>query len=423
MQHVKLIVNNIEGANEEKVFGNLNSKRIPLDGADLVRAILITRVAKEESERERDEVNIKNIVRQNERRVRIGWELDEINAWWNRQEVSSYFEKFTSIKKLKGDINFQSKYPINLLLKLYAEKQGKDTLSLDLIEQVPDALDLYKDLIKLHNTLTDWYKDREIYHYLGYLFFQIEIEFNKIWLLWSNAQNPRAQFKRALKKLIKDAIFEEDEDFEVMIQEKNWYDDQKETLVKILLLLDVIYSLNRNQLKLPTEAFSKKSSDVEHIFPRNPQRIQDKKEYIDFLNKHFTLEEPFDLTEFELRQEEVEYQDLMEEFIKKQTENIEINSIGNLVLLYDSLNRSLKNNSYGIKRARIIEYFLLDERHFIQPHTFKVFIRYFNTNNEDMKDLEHWTNKDIQMNANAIKNTLKDFFKTTESGDHTNENQ
>mgnify|MGYP001768570912 CR=1 FL=1 len=41
---------------------------------------------------------MKNIVRVNERRVRIGWELDEINNWWSRKEVSSYFKKFISIK-------------------------------------------------------------------------------------------------------------------------------------------------------------------------------------------------------------------------------------------------------------------------------------------------------------------------------------
>src|SRR5680860_480715 len=69
-------------SSEEKIFGNLNSKRIPLDGADLVRAVLITRVAKEEGKREAD---IKNIVRVNERRVKIGWQLDQINNWWSEE--------------------------------------------------------------------------------------------------------------------------------------------------------------------------------------------------------------------------------------------------------------------------------------------------------------------------------------------------
>src|SRR5208283_540182 len=71
LKHVKFIVNRIDQkTEEEKIFGNLNSKRVPLDGADLVRAILITNVANEEGRREAD---IKNIVRVNERRVKIGW--------------------------------------------------------------------------------------------------------------------------------------------------------------------------------------------------------------------------------------------------------------------------------------------------------------------------------------------------------------
>jgi len=89
LNHVKLIINKIDGStSEEKIFGNLNSKRVPLDGADLVRAILITRVAYEEGKREAD---IKNIVRVNERRVKIGWELDQINNWWSKKEVRNYF--------------------------------------------------------------------------------------------------------------------------------------------------------------------------------------------------------------------------------------------------------------------------------------------------------------------------------------------
>src|ERR1035437_6350606 len=116
LNHVKFIVNKIESDNEQKVFGNLNSKRVPLDGADLVRAILITRVANEESEKVGD---IKNIVRVNERRVRIGWELDEINAWWSSEEVKGYFAQFIK-NRSEGDIAFNAdKYPINNLLLLF----------------------------------------------------------------------------------------------------------------------------------------------------------------------------------------------------------------------------------------------------------------------------------------------------------------
>ncbi len=123
LNYVKLIVNKIESDNEEKVFGNLNSKRIPLDGADLVRAILITRVANEESRKAGD---IKNIVRVNERRVRIGWELDEINTWWSLEEVKGYFKTFI-VNKSKGDIIFNPEnYPINNLLLVGISVYNRD---------------------------------------------------------------------------------------------------------------------------------------------------------------------------------------------------------------------------------------------------------------------------------------------------------
>src|SRR5690606_13491027 len=58
--NVKIIVNEVGGnLSEEKIFANLNSKRIPLDGADLIRAILITRVAREEA---KEEADLKNII-------------------------------------------------------------------------------------------------------------------------------------------------------------------------------------------------------------------------------------------------------------------------------------------------------------------------------------------------------------------------
>ena len=375
----------------------------------MVRAILITRVAQEESKKE--EVDIKNIVRVNERRVRIGWELDEINNWWSRTDVSSFFKQFVSIPT-SGDINFQtSKHPINLLLKLYAEKQNQLTLSLDFIEQTASALDLYKDINKLHNTFKDWYQDKEIYHYLGYLFFQTKIKFIDIWKLWNFESKTRNNFKSLLKDKIKKEVLG-NADFEnITIEDKNWYEDDQSSLVKILLILDVISALNENQAALPSSAFAKTGNDIEHIFPQNPKEIKDKKEYIEFLNKYVVKDEmKFDLSNFAVQQYDEDYKKNIEDFIQNQISSIDINSIGNLVLLIASLNRSksISNNCYAIKRARIIEYY--NDGYFIQPHTFKVFVRYFNTKGSDSKDLEHWTNDDIQKNAKAIKETLINFF-------------
>ena len=120
LNDVKLIINEVDGqTSEEKVFGNLNSKRVPLDGSDLVRAILITRVAREEAKKE---VDLKTLIYINERRVKLGWELDQINNWWGIENVKGYFSAFISIKsELVGGENklFNDQfYPINLLYLL-----------------------------------------------------------------------------------------------------------------------------------------------------------------------------------------------------------------------------------------------------------------------------------------------------------------
>ena len=371
----------------------------------MVRAILVTRVANEEGDKEGD---IKNIVRVNERRVLIGWELDEINTWWSKPEVSSYFKEFVSILT-KGDINFQTtKYPINLLLMLYAEKNGQESLSLEFIEDAESALSLYKDLIKLHYTFRDWYQDREIYHYLGFLFFQQKIKFKDVWQLWTEKNNLRINFKQLLKDKIKKAVYDNPESN--IIDDINWYDDNPLLLVKLLLALDIISSIdNKNHTFLPCEAFSKTGNDIEHIFPKTPKEVKDRKTYIEFLNEYVVKDDSkFDLSEFDTKCYEEEYQKEMQDFIKKQIADININSIGNLVLLNSSLNRSIRNNCYAVKRAKIIEFF--NGGNFIQPHTFKVFVRYFNTKDSKSSDLEHWTNEDIQKNHEAIINILKSHF-------------
>jgi len=412
LNNVQLIMNNIsEESKEEKIFGNLNSKRIPLDGADLVRAILITRVAYEEGKNDTD---IKNIVRVNERRVRIGWELDEINHWWSREDIKNYFKRFISITSDEVSVGNklfkEERYPINYLLLLFAEKNGRGKLSLEFLEErTNNALELYKELIKLNTTLKDWFNDREIYHYLGFLFAQSKIKFNEIWELWTTGLQTRNEFKTILKKKIKDIVLSEDTAISLQNDNTNWYEAEQESLLKILILMDIIWSIKTNQAFLPASTFERKGHDIEHIFPQNPQEIKDKLAYIKFLNKYY-LEEPVESFEenFEDKMDDSSFQTEIEEFILKYTSQIKINSIGNLVLLDASKNRSFGNNLYSVKRAALVEE--INKGTFMRPHTLKVFVRYFETGDKENKDNSLWTNADIDQNAKEIENELKTFF-------------
>ncbi|MGO4771111.1 DUF262 domain-containing protein [Flavobacterium sp. W22_SRS_FK3] len=415
LKHVKVIINKIDDANtsEEKIFGNLNSKRIALDGADLIRAILITRVAQEEGKREAD---IKNIVRVNERRVKIGWELDQINNWWSQDNIKNYFSKFVNIRSEEigvGNKLFNDeKYPINVLYLLFAEKKKEKKLTLELIEQNNNnALGLYKELIKLNSTLQDWFQDREIYHFLGYIFNQRqkrEINFAVIWEYWESSET-RNEFCNKLKNIIKSSLLVEDDLIDFENSDINWYHKESGKLVSALIVMDIIHCLKENQPFLPPKAFTKSSNDIEHIFPQNPEKIKERKDYVAFLNKNIVKDgKQFDLDEFETKKENVDYINDMNQFIDNHIGSIKINSIGNLVLLYSSLNRSISNSLYSKKRSRIIEFF--NNGNFIQPHTFKVFVRYFNDLKNNNNDYEHWTNEDIKANASRISLELKNFL-------------
>lgn len=413
LNHVRLIANSIsDDSKEEKIFGNLNSKRVPLDGADLVRAIIITRVAYEES---RKADTTKDIVRINERRVRIGWEFDDINNWWSKAEVKSYFKRFVSIKSdeiSNGHKLFKDdKYPINLLLLLFAEKKGESKLTLEFIEKSNNnALELYKEIIKLHSTLKDWFLDREIYHYLGFLFAQSKIKFKDVWNWWNIETNTRQEFKKLLKTRINTLVFNKDTTTTINSDTANWYDDEQSSLVKILILLDVYWSTKSNQVFLPPIAFEKYGHDIEHIFPQNPKEIKDKKSYIKFLIDNKLAEENKKLmTEFETKADEPEFQRQVNDYIQKYVGEIRTNSIGNLVLLDASSNRSIGNNPYSVKRAVLIDE--INRGTYMRPHTLKVFVRYFDSGKNENNDFSQWTNMDIQANAKAIENTLNIFLK------------
>lgn len=442
LNNVKLIVNRISGIEEQELFMNLNAGRVHLDGSDLVRAILITRVAKQEME-EHDSSEIKTVVRLNERRVRIGWELDELNAWWSKKDVSAYFTPFTNIKTgEKETIKFnQEKHPINLLYKLWSEinQNTEKEIRLSLFEtKNTNALDLYISIIQLHRTLKDWYEDREIYHLLGFLFSLKALTFQKVLKDWNKASNTRIKFICTLKAEIKKAIFgdepkdgeESESGIEFWLNKIKDYNTETPTywkgiseLQKILLLLDIIEHANEKESGIPLpflrpSYFNNQKEDEEHIYPATPQDITEKRfkdlpdpmssieNYLKKINAGYDGESVIkwgissDIWQYlsaEVKNEKLG--NLKKEIHQKRP----INSIGNLVLLHLSINRGFGNDYYTDKRISVINN--TENGEYVRQHTLKVFVK-----QTESSDLNDWSMHDITSNADRVHNTLLDFF-------------
>ena len=302
LEHVKLIVNlpQITSLQELELFDNLNGKRVSLDGADLIRAMIITRVARREVNDIEDIV--KHDVILNENRVKNGLKLDEINTWWCDKSRQDYFRVFIRNINSNGEnIVFQeTTYPIDFLLKLYIQtKNGKISLNItnqDVFEKASGTIKLQnfesaeniskvlEELKELQRLIECWYGDAELYHLVLFSALYLGKSFYQLTNLWYS--NNRKSFVDCLKKGIKDneyiklvleknneqgnSLSEDDLNFK-----QNWYDGDNTDMIPVMILLDVIRILASKSSKFPIANldplhFKYVKEDKEHIFPQTP---------------------------------------------------------------------------------------------------------------------------------------------------------
>ena len=456
LHDLRLIVNEVDNGDEETVFASLNGGKVDLDGADLMRAILITRAAKQKytDNKLRDEithiagesislsikVNLSEQSKINEYRVKLGIELDQMGRWWSDPDVKAYFEQLLPNRITQNkDFNFRD-YPIDLLyyaffeankLSLFKEQTEKD-LSLRLFENGidinhrpgDDHSELYNQLRDFHLTMMDWYGDDEIYDLIGYLMYNYKsavITFALIWNIWIESKTKK-EFKNQIKKLIRYELAinfdsdisysleeqrkvisellsgKENEDIEeklrglrrsiLDISSTDWYGNP--FTYKLLPLLDILpFSLKvggreRKVIKRVKQQYLKRtaSEDKEHVRSQTREIDED------------------NMTEADKENQQ-----------KKYSEGL--NSLGNIVLLHESVNRSYHNDRLVLKMARIYSEHILDDTNaYIRPHTFSVFMsKMKDIDNNDIEENKiSWSGGDVKRTVSLIVERINDYL-------------
>ncbi len=491
------------GVLEAEIFSKINGFRVPLDGADLLRAIFITYAVNGNAigggftEHE---------VRLNEARVKLGLELDEMGAWWHDKRHQKYFAMFDPYKGQETSFD-SGRYPINILYRLFAAANGAEFITIDWFENYDAGIPkLYCDIRRFHSVLKDWYEDIKLYHYAGFLVGQCNAVFARadpsyfkcgVYNLFDGRFPTRSIFYRKLKERIFNAVTrlkDNDEEEEADCEKKwtpqesfsrkltalkkaidgsyDWYGDN--SVEKVLTLMDVIafaepdclqeedpkeVKRNRKQEKMRTpladhldpEFFKCTGEDREHIFPQTPIGGKDKRSPKDFQKKmkdYWDLvcseasktsesltkewkdywvasealmkvsDEPFPLT-FDSVQEseywlswlfadkdrEVETIRRINEFVMYKCD-IELNSIGNIVMLDAGINRGYGNKFFTEKRKEIWSKYRACQP--VRLHTYRVFAKEFSG---DTLGLDVWGKSSIMANRKAIKNGVEKFFR------------
>ena len=431
LSRVKLIVNVVDDK-EEKIFSSLNGGKVNLDGADLLRAIL-TRAAKEKYHGTSATSEVREF------RIRMGMELDLMNLWFGK--TADYFKQFISDQTIGmariNRFDFTT-LPINLLYLLYYEyrRNEKESLNFSFFEYGKNSNDnpdddrweMYLELQEMYAILQRWYNDKELYHYLGFLFFNFKAQtpFRDIYTQWK-ALNSRDKFLKDIQHTIAtrmlDRYLEETEkaapDYQKCLKtmteaisdfRENWYNNDKE-LYQILILLDIFRILDSKSIKkLPTDYFTRKSGqkdgeDKEHILSQTPRKDNgeittiktDWEKFVqseDFKDIRSQMQDILNHSDAELTEQElIQLQNLLN--------SAGLNSIGNMALLDLRINRSYGNADYTHKRTIIFQEYM--NQKYVRPHTLAVFMK----GDIDAREatgipLNRWTLEDIKRNTDKI---------------------
>ena len=437
LHNVKMIVNLTKNVEEQDLFENLNGKRVPLDGADLIRAIIITRVAKQEVVE--FEGTIKANVILNERRIRIGMALDEMNRWWSQSEVFTYFRNFAKEAKVEvgSTVAFNDDiYPINHLFKLYVLAFCKGNLSMDTFEKESVEDGFFDKLVDFHRTLQDWYGDQRLYHLIlfAYLYGAISdngkkqsLSFKKIYGIWK--EKSKHKFINWLKERIqenaeiKDLISEKDEILkmnESRAFEENYFDAKYICIYVLLDIIDILKSPNRIN-RLPARNFKAADEDLEHIFPQTPigdrkKELEKQKEilkqYVETINRFIEEGERIQISEIENKWKDENWRKTTRELVNEKLRKvIPINSLGNICLLHRNVNRGYGNDFFLDKRIDVMR--KSQDGLYVRPHVYDAFNKVFierEQNSIGVDKMTGWNKSDILERRKDIIKKIFEFL-------------
>ena len=376
-----------------ELFTRINSNKIPLTEAELIKALFLIALTDASTRREW-------VVAQQ-------WdttenELEESEFWYfiaaNTPPATPIDYIFSLSEVVKKQENYQGEYPIfNAYYNAYKNAENKKLW----VETQ------WNEVRNNFLTLKEWFKDFEYYHLVGALI-HLGYNINTIFDLKLQS-NSKTAFKEALKAEFAKIIGSFGNNLENV-----YYSSGKER--KALLLFNIISILQSEEkaYRFPFNKFKTMNWDIEHIHAiatdTNNKAVQ--KAWLEENKNYITDDEILAkkiqdiLSLKEIKEEELS--SLVEEVTKylseKGFDNDNINDLSNLTLLDSGTNRSYKNIIFPLKRMRIIEE---DKKGtFIPLCTKNVFQKYYTPK---ANNLSIWSKDDKENYRQSIITTFNTF--------------
>jgi uncharacterized protein with ParB-like and HNH nuclease domain len=361
-----------EKVTAENVFLNLNGGKILLTSSELIKALFILDCQRK---------NSKEVYKLKANELALEWDqienkLQDNSFWFFICDNEKYNNSSTRIDYIFDVVNKRntSKDDDLFSYRLY-EKRFKKNDDLNWLE-----------VKNTFNKLLEWYDDKELYHYVGYLIITKIKNLNKI--IDKSIGITKSRFRDELQKWIKKEFGRKLKDekgieYHIYDLENLDYRESRKECEKALVLLNLQYYIkNLSDNKFPFELYKNETWSVEHINPQNPREFenvgtikkwlittqnyfdeQDKLQesilkQIDTVLVYFQKIETSDkrkLIDLKLDKEKIAK---LDELIEAVSLHFNLHGISNLALLDKNSNSKLSNKLFLDKRRLILK---LDE--------------------------------------------------------------
>ena len=396
LEQTKFIFYNVGDVSEEQehdIFNNLNSGKIALTNAELIKALFLNKAGKEDiAHREVEQRLLADEFDQIERTLRQDkfWYFLAGNTPQPSSCVNLLFDLMLESSVQNG--KYRTDEPIRTFFYFNDLINGNESE-----DSYKESKIIWENVRKVFHIMEGWFNDSVMYNLIGYhraanggkTLCEIYKKFCE--------EKSKNEFKKWLVDECKNHIDYPDGFMQLR------YDENKDKVFNLLLLFNIATLNGRPQeaVKFSYANFHKYNWDVEHISPQNPKNDDDLKKVVEKFKDNDYLKILIDA----LNKEEKDTKIIEEERAKYFATGDDLMGIQNLTLLSAHDNRGIGNKFFFEKRQKLQEYY--QQGSFIPACSMNVFMKFYSDNPEQMA---FWDKKDRESYKNKIEQTITKFF-------------
>jgi hypothetical protein len=378
------------------VFIRLNIGKIPLTDAELTKALLLQSDKYSTDELEFNRMRLHNIATE--------WDIIETTLqdktfWYflndNSNVKSTHIELIFDLfaNKINTENQYFNEKPKKYATFLIFSEHLQDLIDNKKLSRIKAVEEVWKQITEYFEYFKEWFNDRTLYHYIGFL---VATATNGNEIIDSLIQKAKLlskpKFKEHLEQRIAETVQNKKALNKLAYEDENGRKTDYKDIVKILLLHNICATLKSDKEKprFPFDLYKEQEWSLEHIHAQNSETIiKDKKMWLNDHIQSLTNSNNPDfedlikqMNELKEKTEEItddEFKDIESNVFEATNKSSDINnervhSIHNLCLLDKATNSQLNNSVFDVKREKIKKRELVDG-YYIPICTRNVFLK------------------------------------------------